>query len=98
MSLSFFQKLTQSPEALAQQKIKYAVKSALRQLEADIDAATARIEDLEMQIETALSRPSVSWSSIVTNRQEIKFQQSVVAELNELKVELFPATEEVVSA
>jgi hypothetical protein len=88
--MTFLEKLTQSPEALAQQKIKYAVKSALRQLEADIDSATARIEELEMQIEADLSKSTVYWPSVVSKRQEIKFQQTVLAEYAELKAELFP--------
>ena len=50
------------------------VKSALRQLEADIDAANARIEELEMQIETALSKSQVNWPNVVSMKQEIKFQ------------------------
>ena len=66
-------------------------------MQADIEAAESRIEDLQTLVEDALdvtaknTEAKVNWCNVAAYKLEIKYQYELLEVYNALKAENFPA-------
>lgn len=88
---SFQNRITQTPDQIQANKVKFTVNKAERRFCADIDANQAKVEELQEQLELQLNSVDISPVRCTELEIEIEQYQDIVRRLTARKAELFPA-------